>query len=127
MYLKKTKYISIGTVMAAVLNIVLNILVIPSYGYIGAAYTTLIGYIFLYLVHYYMSNKMLEGADVIGNKFILFWSLFMVAISFIFNFLTDYLIIRYILLVVIFAVILMLFRKEIPEVIKLTKKIFKRK
>src|SRR5699024_9155944 len=116
-YLKQTKYISIGTVMAAVLNIVLNILVIPTYGYIGAAYTTLIGYIFLYLVHYYMSNKILEGADVIGNKFILFWSLFMVAISFIFNFLTDYLIVRYILLVAIFSVILILFRKEIPEVI----------
>jgi len=126
-YLKQTKYISTGTLMAAVLNIVLNILVIPTYGYIGAAYTTLIGYIFLYVVHYYMSNKILEGADVIGNRFIVFWSLFMVAISFIFNFLTEYLIIRYILLVVIFAVILMLFRKEIPEVIKLSKTIFKRK
>jgi O-antigen/teichoic acid export membrane protein len=49
---KKTLWVSLATCVAAVLNIVLNLIFIPIWGYQSAAYTTLVGYIVLYLMHY---------------------------------------------------------------------------
>lgn len=50
-YLKKTKYIAIGTTAAAIVNILLNLYFIPKYGEIGAALTTLVSYFCLFLFH----------------------------------------------------------------------------
>jgi len=49
--LKKTTYMAYASVSAAVLNYVLNHIFIPKYGYIAAAYTTLIGYFWLLILH----------------------------------------------------------------------------
>jgi O-antigen/teichoic acid export membrane protein len=57
---KKTKYVANTTIVAAVLNILLNILLIPKFGMITAAYTTLISFVILYLLSYYYSNKCYE-------------------------------------------------------------------
>jgi O-antigen/teichoic acid export membrane protein len=57
MYLnKKTKYVAYTTVAAAALNIILNIIFIPEFGMMTAAYSTLISFIFLYLISYYYGN-----------------------------------------------------------------------
>lgn len=57
MYLnKKTKYVAYTTIAAAALNIILNIIFIPKYGMITAAYSTLISFIFLYIISYYFGN-----------------------------------------------------------------------
>lgn len=50
-YYKKTKLIAIGTMLAAVLNIILNLLFIPRYGYVAAAYTTVVCYLLYYILH----------------------------------------------------------------------------
>ena len=50
-FCEKTVFISIGTLCAAIINIVLNFLLIPSYGILGAAIATLIGYVFSFLFH----------------------------------------------------------------------------
>lgn len=60
LHLKKTKYISSGTVLAAVLNIFLNGLFIPRFGFIAAAYTTLVGYVALMIFHFIISRKILH-------------------------------------------------------------------
>ena len=49
-YYKKTKYVMYGSLIAAILNIVLNAIFIPIYGYMAAAYTTLFGYIVMALL-----------------------------------------------------------------------------
>lgn len=54
---KKQKLIMTGTVIAAVINIILNAVFIPRYGYIAAAYTTLFGYILLLLIHFLFVKK----------------------------------------------------------------------
>lgn len=46
-YLKKTKYIMFAAAIAAILNVVLNALLIPIFGYMAAAYTTLVSYIIM--------------------------------------------------------------------------------
>lgn len=52
LFYKKTPIIAVSSCMAAVLNYGLNALMIPKYGYIAAAYTTLASYIVLMLFHY---------------------------------------------------------------------------
>lgn len=56
-FLKKMTYISIATAGATIINIVLNYLLIPRFGYIVAAYTTVIGYGFSLLFHYIVCRR----------------------------------------------------------------------
>lgn len=55
---KKTKYLTLSSVIAAVLNIILNIILIPKIGIIGAAIATLISYIVLAFLNYFYSQKL---------------------------------------------------------------------
>ena len=54
---KKTKYIMWSLLMGGLINLVLNFIFIPKYGYIAAAVTTLIGYIVMLLAMIYFSRK----------------------------------------------------------------------
>ena len=56
-YLKKTKFISLATLGATAINIGLNYLLIPRFGYIAAAYTTVIGYLFMVIFHYLVCQR----------------------------------------------------------------------
>lgn len=56
-YFKKNQYIVFASIIAAVVNIVLNFIFIPLYGYIAAAYTTLICYILFGMFHYICSAR----------------------------------------------------------------------
>ena len=51
-YYKKTSYIITASIAAAIVNIVLNALFIPRYGFLAAAYTTLVCYILFGIFHY---------------------------------------------------------------------------
>lgn len=55
---KKTIGMAFASMSAAVLNFVLNFLLIPRFGYIAASFTTLIGYIWLLVVHMYIVYRM---------------------------------------------------------------------
>lgn len=55
---KKTKYFAYINGMNAVLNVGLNILLIPMYGIWGAAFSTLGSYIFRSVMCYYFSNRL---------------------------------------------------------------------
>lgn len=78
-FYKKTNYIAFGSVMAAALNIVLNYFCIPKYGYIAAAYTTLITY-FLYYVFHYLLAKKIHGRSLVSLP-VLFQSSFFVCLA----------------------------------------------
>ena len=51
-YFEQTKFIMVASLMAAVTNIALNYVTIPKFGYIAAAYTTLLCYMLLTAAHY---------------------------------------------------------------------------
>ena len=57
-YYKRQKQIMMGTFAAALLNIVLNLIFVPIFGYVAAAYTTLAGYVALFFIHYLFVRKM---------------------------------------------------------------------
>ena len=60
-YRKKTINITISTIIAAIINIVLNYIFIPKYGYRAAAYTTLTSYVILFILHYLNARIVLKG------------------------------------------------------------------
>lgn len=63
-YYKKTKYIAMMTGIAAVVNVALNYLLIPRFGYIAAAYTTLLSYAVQFVSHWIISKKILKSQGI---------------------------------------------------------------
>lgn len=57
-YYKKTAIIATNTVVAAFLNIILNLFFIKEWGYVGAAYSTLICYFLLFIIHSIYSKRL---------------------------------------------------------------------
>jgi O-antigen/teichoic acid export membrane protein len=120
-YHKKQKNIAVGTVIATIINIALNYLFIPKYGYISAAYTTLIGYACLFIIHF-IFVKRLKCTSWYDTLFFLI----IISISLLFMFLCNYLylynIARYILIIIIsigmFSVII-INRKKIFSALKI--------
>ena len=66
---KKTIGMAIGSVSAAIVNYVLNIILIPIWGYIAAAYTTLISFLWLLVVHMIIV-KIIKEDKIYSYKFI---------------------------------------------------------
>ena len=66
-YMKKTQYIMLGTLVAAIINIITNYYFIKRYGFIAAAYTTLFSYICYVALHTTISRR-LVGFFVIPIK-----------------------------------------------------------
>lgn len=75
---KKTAYISTGTLAAAGLNVVLNLVFIPVFGYIAAAYTTLAGFFALVFFHYIICKKQ-KLTQMYDNVFIFMTVIIMIA------------------------------------------------
>jgi O-antigen/teichoic acid export membrane protein len=57
-YHKKTRYISLGTISAALLNLVLNYFAILNFGYKAAAYTTMVSYLALFCFHLLIARRL---------------------------------------------------------------------
>ncbi len=105
-YHKKQRFIAVGTVLAAVLNLSLNYLLISIFGYIAAAYTTLIGYSFLFIYNFLVVKQMKK--QYYDSKFflsVLSVSLFSIPIMMFFyrNYYVRYFVLF--LVVVYFAVV----------------------
>ena len=59
-YSEKTSYIMYGTLIASVLNIILNYIFINCFGYLAAAYTTLFSYVVYTSLHMFFVKKVLK-------------------------------------------------------------------
>ncbi|SFB19260.1 Membrane protein involved in the export of O-antigen and teichoic acid [Acetitomaculum ruminis DSM 5522] len=99
-FYEKTKFIAIGTVSAAVLNIVLNYIFISRFGYIAAAYTTLVTY-FLYFSFHFFLAKRIHGSSLFSFKGLYGVSLVTVAIGLGTILIKDLLIVRWIMALIV--------------------------
>lgn len=118
-YFEKTKFVMFASFIVAILNIVLNAIFIPIYGFIAAGYTTLFCYIIYSFVHYlfmlYICKQ--NGTSKIYNGLkIWFLGVLAVLLSLISLMLYFNTIIRYI--IIFFGIIFMYiiwkkFKKEI--------------
>lgn len=68
-FYKKTTYITFNTLIAAAFNIVANLIFIPQFGYIAAAYTTLCSYLIAFTLHTRYAKKM--NHDLYPNTYFL--------------------------------------------------------
>lgn len=119
-YHKKQRDIAIGTIIAAITNIILNFIFIPKFGYIAAAYTTLIGYILLFLIHYLFVKKLNCTSWYDTNFFIKILSLSTVY-SFICNILYNFNILRYILIIAVITYTIFIVLRNRKAIVKIIK------
>lgn len=99
-YYKKNIFVTIGTTFAAILNVVLNLLFIPKYGFVAAGYTTAIGYFVLAIAHYIFMKK-IQPQKIYDSKFILYLSGILIFIIIIITFLYKYIYLRYSIFLII--------------------------
>lgn len=114
-----TMNVSIG---ASILNIVLNLVLIPSFGYVAAAYTTLVGYIILCVSHAIFVEKISikkNKRKIFDEKHIWILIAYCILFGIMSSFLYKYTLIRY----VGFAIVILLMIIKHDEIINLVKQI----
>ncbi|WP_415326801.1 lipopolysaccharide biosynthesis protein [Clostridium perfringens] len=107
-YYEKNKFITIATITGSIINIVLNIIFIPIFGYVAAAYTTLIGYLIMAVGHYIFYKSIIPEKiyDIISiSKYIIIF----IILSGVTLILYPFTIIR---CIVIFIILLLIFYKR---------------
>ena len=110
-YFEKTKVVAFISIFTALLNIFLNYLFIPRFGYIAAAYTTLISYIASTVLHCFFSNRIANlcgiKETIYSWKVIVGLSIIMMISTILVNTLYDCLMARYIVisLLILIAII----------------------
>lgn len=74
-YREKTKYVAMGSIGAAIVNVILNSLLIPLMHETGAAIATAMSYYALFVFHYFISKKIIGEypfRNIISVKYIIF-------------------------------------------------------
>ena len=103
-YHKKPKYIMIASISAALVNIVTNYILIPVFGYMAAAYTTLVSYIILAFVQAYFArrvHKEITGENrVYADYFVMLLGIITVILTLTGLFFYKTFILRYIVIVI---------------------------
>ncbi len=123
-YYRKTQYVMISSGIAALINVILNYFCIEIWGYMAAAYTTLIAYIILAILQAIISRKIYrkvvrsEKQTVYNDKGVLVLSMIIVAsclgcLPLYFN--TGF---RY-CIIVSMIIIGMIFRKKLMSILNL--------
>lgn len=102
-YEKKTNYIGIITIGAALVNVGLNFILIPKYGYIAAGYTTMLGYFLMFLSHYLYASYLGYG-KIFDRKFIFLVLLLGVVLVGVTTLLYHLAIVRYVCIFVILII-----------------------
>jgi O-antigen/teichoic acid export membrane protein len=98
-YKEKTQHIAIATFCAAAINVILNIIFIRLYGYVAAAYTTLVTYMIYFLIHYLIAKR-IEKRSIFSTPVFISCSLAILGISGIAMLLLDHRVIRYIIVII---------------------------
>lgn len=121
---KKTIGVSIATMIATGINIILNFIFIPMLperGYVIASYTTLAGYLILFVLHYFMVKRM-KLEFVFDLKYLLTVIGIILVFSDAMNLLYQQNIIRYVLIVVYMAAVAVYLYKKKAVLLSLIRK-----
>ena len=104
LYKEKSIYLMVATSIAAVINFVLNYIFIRKFGYIAAAYTTLVSFIVLSLI-LIIVQKHLFKQEIINSKYILSISTVSILLCLFCNVIYRFTILRYFIIVVIIYIV----------------------
>lgn len=120
-FYEKTVHMSVASIMAAIINVLLNYILIPIMGYVVAGYTTLFGFIVLSIIHYIYYKRIIDKQEwamgsIIDIKYIFAISLAMIWIMILTLLLYKIVIIRYATIGIIGS-ICVLYRHKIYKII----------
>ena len=93
-YKKKTAFIMLGTMGAAVINVITNYIFISKYGFIAAAYTTLFSYSCYLALHLIISHKVL-GFPVLKYRWLILFLILSSGVSIVDLLAVDSIILRW--------------------------------
>ncbi|MGO1468947.1 MAG: lipopolysaccharide biosynthesis protein [Tissierella sp.] len=116
-YFKKNLFIPIGTMIAAIINIGLNIYFIPKHGYAAAVYTTLISYIILFVMHYIVTRYIIKS-EVYRLSLFIKPSIIVIVLTLIFYCVLPLLLVRYMIILFIGIFLILSNRKFLIDLIK---------
>lgn len=124
-YYEEKKMLVYASIGAAVLNIVLNYILIPVFGFVAAGYTTLVSYIVFALSNYYAMKKVLKNRYLPDNMYdykclILIFVAFMLS-GFLGVALYSWIIPR-VLITILVLFLVILYRNKFLDAIKMIKK-----
>lgn len=118
---KFTMFISM---FGAGLNLLLNYIFIPIFGYVAAGYTTLTCYVIFSLGHFWYMNRVARkkvGRSIYKPNMVLLMSIFVIVLSVVVSFLYSNTIVRYVLIGLL-LIAAILGRKKIKSVVRSIRK-----
>lgn len=107
-YYKKSSQIAKATIIAAIVNLILNCFLIPHYSYVGAAYATLMSNVLLIVMHYINYRKC---KIIYNDRYILVLSIAMIISVVSCTVIYKYLMLRILLLCAIVLAVLIKLKK----------------
>lgn len=119
LYKEKTILVMVATAIAAVVNILLNLLFIPKFGFISAAYATLISFAVLAFLQYCFARKTGQQ-DIMDDKRIFFISVIFIVACLSINLIYPYLVIR-VFVIAVALLVCLLFRKKLAALFQFRK------
>ena len=123
-YFEKTIYIMYASVGVALLNIVLNLLLIPIWGYIVCAYTTLLSYILFAVVHYHFMRRIcrsnLPGVSLFSMSAIVSISLLVLLLTVLLTLAYPYWYLRY-ALILLMCLVAWAYRRHIAQIVAIVR------
>jgi O-antigen/teichoic acid export membrane protein len=107
-YFEETVFVSVASIFAGILILGLNFILVPKYGYLAAAYASMISFVAYALMHFFFMQKTLKkhmnNHFVYDNGFILKLSIVFVIIILCFPLIYPYSVVRYAtVLMIVFA------------------------
>lgn len=125
-YYEKTKWIAGATFLAAILNIFLNWIYINQFGYIAAAYTTLITYCLYFVFHYIVAIRIAKK-KIFNGRTIACLSVCVIVGAGSALLLIPVVIVRWAIAIVLLVILLTWINKEINIVGRIKNRISERK
>lgn len=119
-YFEKTKYVMIASCISALMNIILNAVFIPIFGFVAAGYTTLVCYIAYSIIHYLFMKKICKENGIDNPyKERMTWIIaaVFVSLAIMVSFVYKYTILRYVLILVVAVIAVLIWLKKKNEIL----------
>lgn len=120
-YYKKPKYVMFGSVISAVMNMILNAIFIPIYGFVAAGYTTMVTYILQSIIDYFAMFR-ITHKSIYDMKYLVIFSSGIILCSILLGFVYENLIVRLVLCVALFIYVLYFFHENLGKTLDFIKR-----
>ena len=101
LFYKKNLWLSASVLGGAIINIILNVLLIPRFGAVAACYTTVVAYGVIFVITKMISN--MQAKRLYANRFFASFIVYLIVIATIYSLLVNHILGRYVVLIILFV------------------------